>query len=159
MSYWGPQDIQTHFDSRIKGELRRRSAKAELKSGEISTEILSESLSDEIRDMRGAIHPWFMGGEYLPDTYSNEVEIARVTLKSTTMDVISIRARRTKHRIVYKIVDEYPEYGFDYTKIKKTSIKPLTLGQLISFMDSAQEGGLVGGARELNYREVGDPEE
>ena len=44
-----------------------------------------------------------MGGEYLPDLLPNEVEIARVVLKSTTMDVQSIRARRTKHRIIYRI--------------------------------------------------------
>ena len=39
----------------------------------------------------------------IPDLLPNEVEIARVVLKSTTMDVKSIRARRTKRRIVYRI--------------------------------------------------------
>ncbi|MFC1560565.1 hypothetical protein ACFL3W_01325 [Pseudomonadota bacterium] len=158
-SYWGPQEIQTYFEARIKGELRRQAAKTVPENETLDPEIFSESLSDESRTSAGAIHPWLMGGEYLPDLYPNEVEIARVTMKSTTMDVISIRARRTKHRIIYRIVDEYPKSGIDFTKIRKTSIKPLTLGQLISLMDSAPEGGLVGGGREFNYRECGVPEE
>lgn len=38
--------------------------------------------------------PSWMGGEYLPDSEPGEVEIARIVLQSTTMDVFSIRARR-----------------------------------------------------------------
>jgi hypothetical protein len=60
-----------------------------------------------------------MGGEYLPNLMPNEVEIARVTMTSTTMDVISIRARHTKHKIIYRIVDEYMEPDDDrYSGLK-----------------------------------------
>ena len=82
----------------------------------------------------------FMGGEYLPDLLPDEVEIARATLKSTTMDVISVRARPTKHRIIYRIVDEYyDENLFHYHLIQKTSIRPLTMRQLIALIDLNQD--------------------
>ena len=68
-----------------------------------------------------------------------------VIMQSVTMDVISIRARKTKHRIIYCIVDEYQE---DYKLSQKTSTEPLTLRQIISIFDNAQEdGGLINHAR------------
>src|SRR5260221_6895807 len=69
--------------------------------------VLNESLDDEARVSRGKIHPMFMGGEYLPDYGDCEVEIARIELKSTTYDVISLRARPIGSRIRYKLVGEY----------------------------------------------------
>ena len=94
-----------------------------------------------------------MGGEYLPDLISNEVEIARITMQSTTMDVISIRARRTKHRIIYRVVDEYePEFWErQYSLTKRTSVRPLSFGELIRLIDNACDGGLVGAYRVANY--------
>jgi hypothetical protein len=48
-----------------------------------------------------------MGGEYLPDFEEGELEMARLSLRSVTADVISIRLRRTEDGFVYRIVDEY----------------------------------------------------
>ena len=71
-------------------------------------------------------------------------------MQSVTMDVISIRARKTKHRIIYCIVDEYQE---DYKLSQKTSTEPLTLRQIISIFDNAQEdGGLINHAHNINYK-------
>jgi hypothetical protein len=67
--------------------------------------LLNESLDDEIRASRGRIHPIFMGGEYLPDYGDCEVDIARIELKSTTYDVISLRARPIGSRIKCSLVD------------------------------------------------------
>jgi len=92
-----------------------------------------------------------VNGRNLPDLYPNEVEIARVVLNSTTMDVKSIRARRGKSRIYYRIVDEYPEYGDQFYLTKKSSIKPLTFEELTNMIENAIEGGLVGGYRDSNY--------
>jgi len=102
-----------------------------------------------------------MGGEFLPDLLPLEMEIPRVTLKSTTMDIISIRARRTRHRIIYRIIDEYfDDPLFDYPLIQKTSIQPLTMRKLIRVLDNAQERGLDGEARYYNYScDLNDPEE
>jgi hypothetical protein len=69
--------------------------------------LLNESLDDEARVSRGQIHPMFMGGEYLPDYGDCGVEIARIELKSTTYDVISLRACPSGSHINYSLVDEY----------------------------------------------------
>lgn len=153
VSYWGPQNLTTHYGSRIKGELRRSVALGELDRGFADEEVLKPALSDDERTAAGAFHPGFMGGEYLPDLISNEVEIARVILKSTTMDVVSIYARRTKRRIIYRIVDEYPEDETEYTIRPKTSTNPLTLRRLIAMIDGAVENGLVGNSRIWFYHE------
>ena len=62
-------------------------------------------------------------------------------MKSVMMDVVSVRARRTKHRIVYRIVDEYTdeEREYIYKVSPKTSIRPLKLRQLIAMIDGAAE--------------------
>jgi hypothetical protein len=148
-SYWGPQEVRTHFGARVKGELRRQAAVAAADAGCYDPIVAAESLSEECRTAAGAAHPWYMGGEYLPNLLSNEVEIARVTMKSTTMDVISVRARKTKRRIIYQIVNEYDGA---YALTQKTSVKPLTLRRLIGLMDHAVDGGLVGSARSYNYK-------
>ena len=45
------------------------------------------------------------------------------------MDVIAIRARRLKHRIAYRFVDEYENViAKNYEMQPKTSTRPLTLG-------------------------------
>jgi len=159
-SYWGPKDLPEHFATRIKGELRKQAVVNKLEQGAlVNKSDSSDSLLDEELKQVGSIHPWFMGGEYLPDLHTNEVEIARVVLKSTTMDVKSIRARRGKSRIYYCIVDEYPEYGDQFYLTKKSSIRPLTFKELINMIEKAIDGGLVGGYRDYNYYEGGCPAE
>ena len=159
-NYWGPQEVQTLVGARVKGELRRQQAISDLASNHADHEIISESLTEEHRRAVGAVHPWFMGGEYLSDLKLKEVEIARVVMQSTTMDVVSIRARKTKHRIIYKIVDEYPEdESWVYTLTKKTSKQPLTLSELIKLIDNAVDGGLVGIGRNWHYQEGSPAEE
>ena len=149
-SYWGPQELETHYGARAKGELRRQTGLGLLSEGVVDQGILQPSLDDEERVAVGAIHPWFMGGEYLPDFLRSEVEIARVTMKSTTMDVVSIRARPLSLRISYRIVDEYGDlWGDDhYVMRPKTTKAPLTLKQLVAAIDAAD---LVNGPRDINY--------
>ena len=108
-SYWGPQSLASYFGSHITGELRRQAAKNEAASGSDLAVPTEPTLDSTARSMQGAIHPWLMGGEYLPPLRVDEVEIARVTLRSVTMDVFSIRARRSGERINYRLVDEYME--------------------------------------------------
>lgn len=151
-SYWGFDELNTHIGACIKGELRRCVAKELAEEWIIDPVISIDGLSEEERSAAGRVHPSFMGGEYLPDLFPSEVEIARVTLQSTTMDVISIRARRTKQRIIYRIVDEYFDNPlFEYLLIQRSSVKPLKLKQLIKIIDNAQERGLDGEARYWNY--------
>ena len=152
-SYWSILDDHSEVAPKVKGELRRQVAKELDESGIYDPIISAESLSEKQLIAAGRVHPMFMGGEYLPDQLPHEVEIARVTLKSTMMDVISIRARRTKNRIIYRIIDEYSDEGlFDYHLIQKSSTNPLTMRRIIEVIDNAQEyGGLVGNARHWDY--------
>jgi len=147
--WWGHYGLETHYRSRIKGELRRQSAPGDFKNGFGSAELLEPSLSEKVRHQLGAIHPWLMGGEYLPDFLPTEIEIARVVLKSVTMDVISVRARRTKTRIRYRIVDEYPEYEADYPLEPATSRLPLTMAKVVKLIET---GDLLN-ARQFNLQD------
>jgi hypothetical protein len=61
--------------------------------------------------------------------------IARLELRSTTSDVISIRARPVGKRIRYRIVDEY---GTDFVRQRQTSTRPLTLGLMVAFIDDSR---------------------
>lgn len=133
-SYWGPQLLETAILSKIKGQERKEMVSKYLKSNDLSamSYLTDELLPEEIRKSYGQIHPNFMGGEYLPDTKDNEVEIARVVLKSTTQDVYSFRAKKLKNKIKYSIYDEY-ENTFDLAI--KTSTKPLTFSQVVKLIE------------------------
>jgi hypothetical protein len=92
---------------------------------------------------------------YLPDCLPGEVEIARIELKSTTGDVISVRARPLgRTRIAYRVIDEYPE-DWTLSCSPKTSRWPLSLGKLISLLDTGKHSGadLVGGFS-LGYNDI-----
>jgi hypothetical protein len=138
-SYFWPLGLETHLLSRVKGA-RRKAALKELIDGgraeDVPDFLAKSALSEEERTAIGRIHPMFMGGEYLPDIDGQEVEIARVCIKSTTYDVTSVYARRGKHRIHYRVVDEYD--GDTLTgRTTRTSVKPLTLKELLDFLDRA----------------------
>jgi hypothetical protein len=98
--------------------------------------LAQSALSDVERQALGRMHPAFMGGEYLPNLLQTEVEIARITIASTTQDVTSVYARRGKHRIYYRVVDEYEGETLS-TRNTRTCIRPLTLSELETFFNSA----------------------
>jgi hypothetical protein len=98
-SYWPASNQNYDVGTKVKGELRRKVARKIASEGINDTTISAEKISEEHLTAVGRVHPMFMVGEYLPDQYGNETEIARVTMQSVTMDVISVRARKTKHRI------------------------------------------------------------
>jgi hypothetical protein len=100
--------------------------------GDIEPEILEERPAD-LSSLR-SLSPIWMGGEYLTPLKPGETEIARVVLRSTTMDVFSVRARWTGRRYHYRVVDEYESA---ITLCRKTSLRPLTLRQVIELLDSA----------------------
>ena len=146
--------------SKIKGEKRRQHLKKIIEEyGEDNLpdiSLLKEKLTEDERDLFGKIHPMFMGGEYLPDTSENEVEIARLIMKSTTQDIYSFRARKTNNKIIYSIEDEY-ESMFELS-IQNSKL-PLTLKQMIKLIsESVYTDGMsvYGSAREFNY-ENSDP--
>ena len=144
-SYWDHPDPVSAVVAGIKGQERRKAVRAAMNGvpgAELPPdEFLVDSLSPDRRRLIGRMHPAFMGGEYLPDCGRGEVEIARVVLASVMQDVISIRARRSRGRIAYLVVDEYPEHG-DWSCRPRTTAQPLTLGELIRLIDGAANAGL-----------------
>jgi hypothetical protein len=135
-TYWDDKAINAN----IKGEWRRRAIQAAEESGavdEIPADLFSDALPEPMRAMVGRIHPSLMGGEYLPDYLPNEVEIARISLRSTTGDVISVRARPATDGIHFRIADEYES---DYVISPEVSPSPLTLAELISLIERADSG-------------------
>lgn len=137
--YFWPLGLETHLLSRIKGAERRAALKMLIDSGRLDSipDFLAKSaLSADERQMLGRFHPAFMGGEYLPDLLRNEVMVARITIASTTQDVTCVYARRGKNRIYYRVVDEYQGDTLSLPSAR-TSVRPLTLGQLESFFTRA----------------------
>ena len=138
-SYWGPAASPLEAALRnVKGRNRRQMIRDYHAKGllpALSDDLLRETLDEDTRRSLDRIHPSFMGGEYLPDYGRDEVEIARIELESTTSDVISVRARPRGKRIQYAVCDQYQ---VEYRLSRKTSSRPLTLGELIRFLDSVE---------------------
>lgn len=126
--------------SRVKGTQRRESLTAAIEQDRLSDLnpfFTQTSLSAEDRRARAAIHPSFMGGEYLPDFEEGELEMARLSLRSVTADVISIRLRRTEDGFVYRIVDEYMDQDPNGLLDEPTTIvvdQPLTMKDFGAFV-------------------------
>lgn len=137
----------------IKGHMRRAMVRDMLEAdgerrafydallGPVEEEILGERAPAGFTGpLNRAFGPSWLGGEYLPDHRTGEVEIARIVLASTTMDVFSVRARRRSARYRYSVVDEY---ATKFRTVPHTSRRPLTMGQLVRLIDTADGEGLM----------------
>ena len=166
-SYWSTDSLLDSLQGSISGTMRRKIINDLLEQGEVYPviqQLLNEQLPADMKSAWERLHPTFMGGEYLPARKPGEVEIARLDLQSTTADVFSFRARPTRTRIYYRLVDEY---NTDYTCRPLWSRKPLTLGQLIGSIDQANgldfdnpaDQGLIIDLLESNMDSNRDPEE
>lgn len=142
--YWQPSDPISLIIANVKGQARRQQILDVLERRHelvpagtpLPENLFRDALSEKERIAWGAINPVMMGGEYLPDYSRGEMEIARLVLNTMTIDVVSIRARRSKdRRIHFRVVDEH-ETAF--TLRPQSSKTPLTLGQMISLLDSIE---------------------
>ena len=165
-SYWDDTDPLHAILRNVKGENRRRMIlgyAAQDRLEDLDEALLKDEVDDSVRESLGRIHPSFMGGEYLPEYFPGEIEIARICLQSTTGDVISLRAYPTPSgKIGYRVVDEY-EAAF--TLPIPESDLPLTLRELVLQLDEGTmddhgfpDGGLSLGYNNLNA-ESGDVEQ
>lgn len=138
-SYFWPTNLETHLLSSVKGAERKAALKRLLDGGrpeEIPDLLARSSLTNAERSALGRLHPSSMGGEYLPDMAQRETMIARITIASTTQDVTCVYARRGRGRIHYRVVDEYEGDSLAGRRTR-TSVKPLTLGELETFFNGA----------------------
>jgi len=146
-TYWPDTPSVSQLVASITGEARRAivTDHPEL-SVDAGNWILKPTLTPEERSWWGSLHPSFMGGEYLPALEAGEVEIARISVASTSADQICIRARRLDDGIGYRVVDDYDTpYACE-----RRSAEPLTLAELIALLDDTDHpdeqfsgGGLV----------------
>lgn len=134
-TYFRPQKLERYLLSKIKGAVLRENLQALFEAGrhaEVRTLLASEGISAADREALESFHPMFMGGNYLPDTEEGEVEIARISIKSTTYDVTCVYARPDNGAIHYRVVDEYGGDTLQGTGQARTD-KPMTLSELADF--------------------------
>ncbi len=144
--YWAPGDPIAAITHNIKGQLRREMIR-DIVSGNASRNAPNDAIADALRQVEPGLledeleeplglerlDPRWMGGEYLPPYEPGEVEIARIVLESTTMDVYSFRAVRAGGRIHYRCVDEY---NSPMEVTPASSEQPLTGGEVAGLIDS-----------------------
>lgn len=140
-TYWDCDAVQAN----IKGQVRRALIDQAIRSGEagaIPPVVFADKLPDWVRTMVGQLHPQLMGGEYLPEYSPGEIEIARLSLRSTTSDVITLTARLYDGRIRYRWREEYEDESASGTiryvipEGQAASMKPLSLGELVELIRS-----------------------
>ncbi len=157
-NYFLHHDLKLKSLASIKGAERRRLVQQAFEQGteeEIPPELLESAVSDGLRQRLGGIHPAMMGGEYLPDCAEDEVEIARITIASTTQDVTCVYARREGASISYRVVDEYNGDTLDAPDTSTLPV-PMTLGELADFFLSAWN---LRSVLEYNFEDYGMDED
>lgn len=151
-SYFWPMGLREHLLATVKGTVRRELlallGEREALADEAVAGILArEKISGRLRRALGRIHPAFMSGEYLPDLRRGEVEIARITTASVMGDVTSVRARRTKKGIAYRIEDEH-ESEFEIRP--RWSREPLSMLELIRLIENTKPDSPTVGVLKMN---------
>jgi len=149
--YWQDSTVLQALLRDVKGVQRRKMIIEYFENDaldQLGDTFLEAKLSDEQRRQVGLIHPSLMGGEYLPDCEVDETEIARIELQSTLADVTCIRAKRHGDEYHYSVVDEYSD---TYSLFIEESIEPLTLEELVDFIDYSEQVGGWSGGLSLSY--------
>lgn len=134
-TYFRPQALERYLLSKVKGAVFRKNLLALIEEGkhaQVSALLNSRALFPEESKALESIHPSFMGGNYLPDPVDGEVEIARISIKSTTYDVTSVLARPDAGFIRYRVVDEYEGETLEGITEARTG-RPMTLGEFAEF--------------------------
>lgn len=139
-SYFRPQRLEDHVTSKITGRVRRRIVKESLHAGEVvPAALLRGTLDEGTLAAITSLHPALLGGEFLPEQQSGDVEIARISLASTTSDQVVLRVRKSGARLRYSVHDEYDGEFVNPDYRPRSSARPLMLGQLVSLIDSAYD--------------------
>ena len=134
-TYFRPRKLERYLLSKVKGAVLRKNLQALFDAGrhaEVRNLLTTERLSAADRKALESFHPMFMGGNYLPDTEDGEVEIARISIKSTTYDVTCVYARPDGGAIHYRVVDEYGGETLQGTTETRTD-KPMAVGEFADF--------------------------
>ena len=134
-SYFRPIKIEQYLLSQVKSAVLRDHLKVLFEQGKHSeVGAISQELIDSPQDRKALerVHPMFMGGNYLPSTDDGEIEIARISIESTTYDVTCVYAKPSVGKIEYRVVDEYDGDTLNFPT-EATTDKPMTLGEFTDF--------------------------
>ena len=137
--YFRPEALEKFLISKVKGVVLRERLSALFEAGqydELKNLLSDVAFSEADRKALEAIHPMFMGGNYLPDTKGGEVEIARISIQSTTFDVTCVYARQEGGVIHYRVVDEYEGDTLQGPSETITAV-PMALGEFTDFFLTA----------------------
>jgi hypothetical protein len=138
-TYFRPQKLERYLLSKVKGAVLRRQLQTLFDAGrhaEVSTLLTAQGISATDRKLLESVHPMFMGGNYLPDTEDGEVEVARISIDSTTCDVTCVYACPEAGGIRYRVVDEYDGETLQGITEARTD-QPMTLGEFADFFLAA----------------------
>lgn len=140
-SYWEHTDPLAQILANVSGKARREMIRDFWNAGaidQLEDSLLKDDLDSAERESLGRIHPFFMGGEYLPLRFPGEVTIVRIDLESTTHDVIELRARPLPGgKIKLRWVDEY-ENDFSHEGWPDIIDRPFSFGELKAFICSTR---------------------
>lgn len=138
-TYFSPQPLVTYLVEKVKNAAIRERLELLLSEGRIEEikELLDEVgiTANSIQSLE-AIHPMFMGGNYLPDMDEGEVEVARIEIASTTRDVTCLFAKKENGIIKFRVVDEYGGDTLNFPT-EVTTDEPMTLREMTEFFHSA----------------------
>jgi hypothetical protein len=135
-TYFGPQKLEEHLLANVQGGVVRNRMREMMLAGQDreAQELIDEIGNDggEVASYLESIHPMFMGGNYLPERQHGEVEIGRITIKSTTYDVTCVYAGWSNGKIRIRVVDEYDgDTLVGHPEMEAE--KPLTMGEFADF--------------------------
>ena len=133
-SYFQSLSLETKIRSKTTGQLRKEAVVESSRVKFTSPYALKGQITEEEKRAASQIHPSYMGGEFLPNFDQKEIEICRIVLKSTTLDVTSVRVTLSEKTYFYSVIDEYEI--FDYDLPIKTSTTPLTTEQMLEQIDN-----------------------
>ena len=149
-TYFIPHAVEEYLVSRVKGDILRQKIITLVDSGEYqSFEDVFNVVAHlpEFQSHLEILAPHFMGGNYLADLEQDEVEIARISINSTTRDVNCVYAKMDYGKIYLRVVDEYGGETLN-EPFELTVEEPLSLGDLTDFFLNACE---LEGTLEANF--------
>jgi hypothetical protein len=138
-SYFRPERLEKYLLSKVTGTVLRERLEALFDVGqydEVRNLLRDTAFSSADRRALESIHPLFMGGNDLPDTEGGEIEIARISIQSTTFDVTSVYARAEGGVIQYRVVDEYGGDTLQGPSEASTGV-PMSLRDFVDFFLTA----------------------
>ena len=137
--YWEHNDPLAEILANVSGKARREMIRDFWNAGaidQIEDTLLKDDLNLEARESLGRIHPFFMGGEYLPQRLPGEVTIVRIDLESTTHDVIELRASPLPNgKIKLRWLAEY-ESEFSHEPYPDVIDQPFSFKVLNDFIEA-----------------------